>query len=125
MSLAGGEAGAPGLLEALRLSLVAHRARRAASDQEAEVATLLELANARGLTPMDLDDAVYDVADATASGRVNDDATFASTTEAQDHHYGLTDLDAADVNNGGLEAQVRYLVKELGAKSAREAIQNA
>ncbi len=58
------------------------------------VTKLTAKAHSAGLHPEDLDETIHD----------------------------LTSSTAADINNGGLDAQVRYLVKEMGTRHAEEQI---
>ena len=66
-----------------------------ADDETSAVVTKLTAkARSAGLQPEDLDETVHDLKSSTAS----------------------------DINNGGLDAQVRYLVKEMGPEEAERQI---
>ena len=67
---------------------------QADDDRAAVVERLADKAESAGLEPEDLDEAVHELASSIA----------------------------ADVNNGGIEEQVRYLVKETGAQQTERQI---
>jgi hypothetical protein len=86
---------------------------------------LIREAIAAGLTSDDLDDLVHDCCDQTASSRVNNDPTLIEMDieAAQDRAYGECGAIGSDVNNRGVEAQIAFLVAELGDINARFRVQ--
>lgn len=77
-----------------------------------EVAELVALADTLGLSEIDLDETVHDLCSQTASQAVNDGAGY------EDAHDSAS-VEASAINNGGLEAQIAFLVSSSGAEWAR------
>jgi hypothetical protein len=75
---------------------------------------LTALATKLDVDPSDLDDAVRDVTDTMASTMVNGDPDDVPIEDSQDQHYGDMDVYASSVNNGGIPAQVAFLVDQIG-----------
>jgi len=75
--------------------------------------------------PSDLDDAVRDVTDTMASTMVNTDPADVPVEDSQDRHYGDMDRYASSVNNGGIHAQVVFLVDQVGAERTEELLAEA
>jgi hypothetical protein len=82
-----------------------------------ELVTMLETA---GIEPGDIDEDVHACCDMTASRWVNNRYTDLPLPAAQDKAYAETGTIGSDVNNGGLTAQVAFLIAEVGAANARE-----
>ncbi|WP_217924834.1 hypothetical protein [Miltoncostaea oceani] len=72
-------------------------------------------ATSSGLTPEHLDELVHDLADAQASRTLN---TMEDDEEALEATHDLISRGASDVNNGGVGAQVSFIVAHLGAEGA-------
>ncbi|MEY9842488.1 hypothetical protein [Streptacidiphilus sp. EB103A] len=120
----------------------------AAEQQTADTARLLALAELLGVDPTDLDEAVHDAAARYASERCNNPGTAdedqgdseGEEAEAEEEDqgddgegeeelyeglYGEAGRQAAAVNNGGLDAQIPYILAQYGAESAERLIREA
>ncbi|MET9778603.1 hypothetical protein ABZ023_30865 [Streptomyces sp. NPDC006367] len=94
------------------------------SQDAADAARLLALAESIGIDPVGLYDAVHDAAARYASDHCN------ATSEAEDPVvadaiYDEAGRQAADVNNSGLSGQVDYLVVQYGPRETEEIIRAA
>jgi len=80
------------------------------------IEALLQICKARGLRCEDLDEAVHDAAEKTATLELN------RLVESSQHEAILSDnaSQASRINNSGLRAQVEFLVGILGADKARQ-----
>ncbi|MFF9786345.1 hypothetical protein [Streptomyces nigrescens] len=95
------------------------------SPQEAaDAGRLLELAEDLEVDPTDLFDAVHEAASHYASRACNDSGAV-DDDEAADELYDEAGRQAADLNNGGLPSQVRYLVAHYGAERTEEFLREA
>jgi len=82
----------------------------------AAVVSFVTACEAAGIEPVDLDELVHDLADADAARLFNDGAgptTGDAGADAEAVHDTLG-RDASAINNGGLRAQVAYLLLALG-----------
>lgn len=88
------------------------------------VVFLVTACEAAGLEPVDLDELVHDLADADAAALFNDGAGPTTGDAGADAGavHDILGKDASAVNNGGLPAQVAYLVTALGSAQAAEAL---
>lgn len=73
---------------------------------------LLALADALGLTDVDLDESVHQLRSEAASQAVNDGADY-------DETHDSASLDASAINNGGIESQIGFLLSSCGAEWVR------
>ncbi|MEW1760341.1 hypothetical protein AB0393_28005 [Streptomyces cyaneofuscatus] len=80
-------------------------------------ARLADLATTLGVDPADLDEAVHDAAAGYAS--------VVSDAGDDDEPYDEAGRQAADVNNGGLDRQVTYLVSQNGPEQTERIIREA
>jgi hypothetical protein len=78
-------------------------------------AQLVTYARSLGITADDLDEEILDLAHAIASGNVNDG-------EPYELEHKDADERAAQINEGGLETQIAYIVDTWDAATARAAI---
>lgn len=99
----------------LRLSNESEQIEMSA-ENESTVRELVAEAKAAGVTELDLDEIVHDLADRAASRRVNSDG--ADFDQAHDEASVL----ASTVNNSGLEGQITWIVAQVGADEARRLI---
>jgi len=72
-----------------------------------KVDRLLKMASEVGIADDDLDEAVYDAAQESGLGTLN---TIEGAV-AQESHIAGKERSASDINNGGLESQIRYLLE--------------
>ncbi|CAM5717782.1 MULTISPECIES: hypothetical protein [Streptomyces] len=82
------------------------------SEETEAAARLIALAEALGLEPLDLDEAVHDAAARYASDESN---TGSWDDVDSDAAYDEAGRQAADLNNSGMDNQIRYLVAQCGA----------
>jgi hypothetical protein len=79
------------------------------------VAELLDCAEDLGLECADLDMAVHDCAQDAGLDTLNS----VGGNAAQEDHIAAVEADAAAVNNGGLEAQIGFLLEHNSADEVR------
>jgi len=91
-----------------------------------EDALVAEL-EAAGADDDKLDEIVYDASSRAASHRYNsgDDLADVDDDEAFDEAHDQSDHLASEINNGGFEAQVKYLREQLGDDEAERQIRDA
>jgi hypothetical protein len=92
-----------------------------ALESSAVVVGLVAACEAAGLSALDLDDIVHDIADDEAAERYNSGADPAPADDCA-HAGALHDMlsrDATDVNNGGLASQIAYLIAALGRSQTK------
>ncbi|WP_030895950.1 hypothetical protein [Streptomyces sp. NRRL F-5053] len=85
-----------------------------------EATQLLALAQSLAVDPIDLDEAVHDAAAHCAAEEVN--RSGGADDEVADNIYNEAGHSAAEINNGGLERQVTYLVFQYGAAAAERIV---
>jgi hypothetical protein len=79
---------------------------------------LTGLAESFGVSEVDLDELVHELHSETASQAYNDGDGPADEEQAHDELHSAAEDAASDINNSGLEAQVRFLVEQLGESDA-------
>lgn len=75
---------------------------------EAAVVRLVRLANSLRLTPADLDEIVHDFAQ---EGDLEDLNNLESEDD-QENHITQVESDASEINNKGLEGQLKFLLEQ-------------
>jgi hypothetical protein len=85
-----------------------------------QVEELVEYAEASGVDSADLDLAVHDCAQEAGLGTLN---SLADAAEQEDH-IAAVEADASAVNNGGLEAQLAFLLEHYAAKEVRDMLRH-
>jgi hypothetical protein len=81
-----------------------------------EVEQLVAVCEVRRLEPGDLDTAVHDLAQEIGLGELNS----RKDEDDQEEHIATQEAAASDINNGGLEAQVAFLLEHNGFEATRE-----
>jgi len=106
------------MTETLRL---AGLAGASALESSAVVVGLVSACEAAGLSALDLDEIVHDIADDEAAERYNSGAgpTIADACLDAGAVHDMLSRDAADVNNGGLASQIAYLIAALGRSQTK------
>lgn len=93
---------------------------------EAITAALVTYAEHLGVDPTDLDETVYEIANAAAAQSYNDGALPELGDEgAYEQLHDDADGAASDINNGGLPAQVAFLHSRQSAAAVRNLIELA
>ena len=92
-----------------------------ALESSSVVVGLVAACEAAGLSALDLDEFVYDIAEDEAVERCNSGArpTTAGACADAGAVHDLLSRDAADVNNGGLASQIAYLIVALGRSQTK------
>jgi hypothetical protein len=75
---------------------------------------LIGLTDSLGVCEGDLDELVHELHGETASQAYNDGEGPADAPQAHDELHDAAEAAASQINNGGVEAQVRFLVEQLG-----------
>ena len=86
---------------------------------ESSVEYMVSQLESQGLEPQDLDELVLDVAEMRGSILANIYDDEGAQEMAVDSAYD----EASDVNNGGLSAQVRFLISHLGVEEAKREVE--
>jgi hypothetical protein len=105
------------MTETLRL---AGLAGASALENSAVVVGLVTACEAAGLSALDLEEIVHDIADDEAAERCNSGAgptTADACADAGAAH--MLSREAAEVNNGGLASQIAYLIVALGRSQTK------
>jgi hypothetical protein len=82
---------------------------------------LMALAEGLGLEPADLDDAVHDLAQEVGLGELNG----LGNAQDQEEHIAAQEASASHTNNGGLDAQVAFLLEHNGHDGTRRLLEQA
>jgi hypothetical protein len=106
------------MTETLRL---AGRAGASALESSAVVVGFVAACEAAGLSSLNLDEIVHDIADDEAAERHNSGAgpTTVDTCADAGAAHDLLSRDAVNVNNGGLASQIAYLIAALGRSQTK------
>jgi len=106
------------MAETLRL---AGLAGASALESPAFVVGLVAACEAAGLSALDLDEIVQDIADDEAAERYSSGAgpTIADACVDAGTVHDMLSRDAAEVNNGGLASQIAYLIAALGRSQTK------
>ena len=86
---------------------------------------LTALAESFGVDPSDLDEPVHDAASHHASNAYNTGDGPDDPEEAYEALHDEAGHGAADINNGGLSAQIPYLIAHFGADNTERCIREA
>ncbi|SEM77577.1 hypothetical protein [Streptacidiphilus jiangxiensis] len=89
---------------------------------QADADRLVALAEELGLEETDLDEAVHDAASHYASDSSNDQG--AADLPLGEALHEVAGLRAAEINNGGLDSQIHYLVGQYGTKETEAMIRS-
>jgi hypothetical protein len=94
------------------------------ADEARDADRLVTLAQSLGVDGIDLFEAVHDAASRYASDECNNTGAV-DDDDAADEVYDEAGHGAAEINNGGLDSQVPYLVSQYGAAEAEEVIRES
>lgn len=82
---------------------------------DSQVADLVDTADSLNLCSRDLDDSIYEVANAYAAARYNDgDLSDLDDDDAYAAVHDDADREASAINNGDLPSQLRFLAEQWG-----------